>query len=185
MTSHHYDPSELDRLDPELDGVAAELERYAAGVSGEPPAGLTNSILRAIDEEPAPRSGLAALLAGWGSSARTLAAAAVLAAAVVGGLALGGFIGTRQPDVGASPDASASQIVSPSPSTSASPTPSPTSSPTPSPTASPTTAPSTPSPVPTVEPVTPVPTATDDDDELKTPEPSESDSSGRGSGSDD
>ena len=24
MTRHHYDPSELDRVDPELDGVAAE-----------------------------------------------------------------------------------------------------------------------------------------------------------------
>jgi hypothetical protein len=184
MTRHHYDPSELDRLDPALDGVAAELERYAAEASGEPPAGLTSSILRAIDEEPAPRTGLAALLAGWGWSARTLAAVAVLGAAVVGGLALGGLIGRVQPDVGASPDASATERATPMPSETASPTPSvsPTSTPSPSPTPTP-----TPSPTPTVAPATPIPTATDDDDEIETPEPSESDddSSGSGSGSDD
>jgi hypothetical protein len=189
MTDNHYDPSEIDRVDPELDGIAAALERYADATRGEPPAGLTAGILRAIDDEPAPRSGLAVLVAGWTWPARSLAAAVVLAGAVVTGLALGGLLGETQPDVGASPTPPAS--VGPSPTSSLSPSPSASPTPSPSPTAtpSPSSAPATPSPVPTVRPASPAPTATDDDDagdEAETPEPSESDdSSGSGSGSDD
>jgi len=192
MTRHHYDPSELDRSDPQLDDIATELERYAAATSGEPPAGLAGSIMRAIDAEPAPRTGIAALVAGWAWPARSLAAVAVLTAAIVSGLALGGLLGQAQPDVGASPIPSLgpSQPAPPSPSPSASEPPmTPSSSPRSTPSSS--IAPATPTAAPTARPATPAPTATDDDDddddddEIETPEPSESDDDSSGSGSDD
>ena len=47
MTINHFDPSELDRVDPELDRLAEGLEAYAADLSPTPPAGLTSRIVQA------------------------------------------------------------------------------------------------------------------------------------------
>jgi uncharacterized membrane protein YgcG len=156
-----YDPHELDRLDPELDRVALELEEHAAGVRGEPPLDLASRVWAAIENEPLPASRWA-WLAGLRRPARGLAAAAVVVAAVTGALAIGSLIDDARPDVGGP---SAPEIL-PSPS-------------------------ETPSPEPTVSPsptVTPAPSATPSptDDEVETPEPSESedDNSGPGGGGD-
>jgi hypothetical protein len=145
-----YDPHELDRLDPELDRVARELEEHAAGVRGEPPLDLASRVWAAIENEPPPASRWA-WLAGLRRPARGLAAAAVVVAAVTVALAIGSLIDDARPDVGGP---SAPEIL-PSPS-------------------------ETPSLEPTVSPsptVTPRPTPSDDeddDDEVETPGPRES-----------
>ena len=156
-----YDPHELDRLDPELDRVARELEEHAAAVGGEPPLDLASRVWAAIENEPLPASRWA-WLAGLRRPARGLAAAAILVAAVTGALAIGSLIDDARPDVGG-PSAPA---VLPSPSAT------PVVQPTDSPTASPS---------PTV---TPSATPSADDDEVESPEPSESedDNSGPGGG---
>ena len=160
-----YDPHELDRLDPELDRVARELEEHAAAVRGEPPHDLASRVRAAIEDEPLPASQWA-WLAGLRRPARGLAAAAVLVAAVTGALAISSLIDDARPDIGG-PSAPA-LLPSPSETPVLEPTPSPTVTPSPS--------------------VTPRPTPSDDDDddvdELETPRPSESqeDSSGPGGG---
>ena len=188
MTHHHYDPSELDRRDPELDAVAERLEGYASATPGEPPIDLVGRIVAAIDDEPAPRAAWWAVFAAWRRPAQALAAAAVVVAAITGALAVGElFDQARQRSVGASP----SPFIEASPSVAPSTTPSPSLVPSPSGSASPSTAPTP--PAPTVSPTpdearTPIPTASDDDDdEIETPEPSESehDNSGPGGGGDD
>jgi len=168
-----------DPVDPDLDRVADELERFAAAERGEPPIDLASRIRAAVDAAPDPGAGwrvsLAAVLRAWRTPARGLAMAAVLVVAVVGALAVGQLINeARQPNVGTSPSPPA--FVSPSPSIS--PTPPPSSSPSPSPSPSPTT---TPTASPTASPAPPAPSPSDDD-EFETPEPSESDNSGPGGG---
>ena len=167
-----YDPHELDRLDPELDRVARQLEEHAAGARGEPPLDLESRIWAAIEDEPAPTSRWA-WLSGWRSPARALAAAAVVVAAVTGAIAIGSLIDRGRPDVGG-PSA---PVIGPSPSESPSLEPSPSRSPTMTPTVSPAATPS-----PTVEPASPQATPSDDDDEIETPEPSESDDDNSGPG---
>jgi hypothetical protein len=175
MTRHPFDPAELGSDDPALQRVAERLESYASGLDGEPSPALTARILAAAEAE-APRGGLAAILVALRRPARALAAAAIVVAAVMGGLAFSQLV-DRPPDVGASPVASpapsATPTASPSPSPSAiiAPSPSPTLRPTPTPVA---TNPPTPA-------TTPVPTASDDD-EIETPEPSESDDDNSGPG---
>jgi len=188
MTHHHYDPSELDRQDSELDSVAERLEGYASATRTEPPIGLVDRIVAAIDEEPAPRTAWWTRVTAWRRPAQGLAAAAVVIAAITGALAVGELVDqARQRNVGSSP----SPRVETSPSVAPSMTPSPSLVPSPSESASPTVAPSPPGPTvsPTPEDAsTPAPTATDDDDdEIETPEPSESehDNSGPGGGGDD
>lgn len=180
MTRHPYGPDELDRVDPELDHIAEELERYAAARSAEPSLGLASRIRAAVDDEPEPRR---AWWAAFGASVRGLRgparAAAVMAmgvAVIVGALALGELAErARQDNVGTSP--SPSPIFTPSATPTRSPSPSDTPSPSPSPSPS-----ASPSDEATVRPS---PTASDDDGEVETPEPSESDHSGPGGGGDD
>jgi hypothetical protein len=177
MTRHPYGPDELDRVDPGLDRVAEELERYAAGRVGEPPLDLAARIQAAIDDEPDPRPGwwasFSVALRGLRGPARAVAVAAVVVAAIVGALALGDLAErARQNNVGASP--SATPISTPTASPTSTPSATPSASPSPSPTV-------TPSDEPTV---LASPTASDDDGEVETPEPSESDNSGPGGGGD-
>lgn len=181
MTHHPYGPDELDRADPELDDVAHELERYATSQQGQPPSHLTSRIHAAIDAEPDPERGWwSTLLLGWSARpARMMTAAAVIAIAVVGAVALAQVIDSVRPDVGTTPPPSPliSPIESPTPSASPSPTPSPSPTATPEPTVAPTE-----TVAPTAVQATPVPTSSDDDDDDETPEPSESDNSGPGGG---
>ena len=174
-----YDPSELDRIDPELDRIARRLEDHVARTPGEPPLALVSRVWAAVEAEPLPSSRWA-WLAAWRRPARAVAMTAVVVAAVTGALAVGQLLNGLRPDVGGPP----TPVVLPSPSTEPSPTPTPsaTPSPTPSATPSPTVSPTS---VPTLAPSTPQATASDDDDELETPEPSESeeDNSGPGGGS--
>jgi len=166
-----YDPHELDRLDPELDRVARQLEEHAAEARGEPPLDLAQRIWAAIEDEPAPTSRWG-WLTGWRGPARWLAAAAVVVAAVTGTIAIGSLIDRARPDVGGPP----TPIVVPSPSESPSLETSPSPSASPSPTM-------TPAPSPSATPSTVAqPTPSDDDDEIETPEPSESDDDNSGPG---
>jgi hypothetical protein len=164
-----YDPSELDRVDPELDRIARQLEEHAAGTSGEPSLDLVSRVWAAVEAEPVPASRWA-WLAAWRRPARAVAMAAVVVAAVTGALAVGQLLNGLRPDVGDQP----TPVVLPSPSgeTSPSPSPSPTPSATPSPSPSPTVSPTS---APTVAPSTPQATPSDDDDDIETPEPSDSD----------
>jgi uncharacterized membrane protein YgcG len=179
MTMHHYDPSELDRADPELDRLAERLESYAASVEDAPPIGFSDRVMAALDDEPAPVGGgwwnrFVGLLATAVPVARAGAAAAIVLVAVVGILTFGSMIRDGR-DFGSTP-----------PPASVGPLPSPTSLPSPSQPTSPSPS-SSPSPSPTVR-VTPSPTASDDD-EFGTPEPDETpeldDNSGPGGGGDD
>jgi hypothetical protein len=167
-----YDPHELDRLDPELDRVARQLEEHAAGAGGEPALDLPSRIWAAIEDEPAPASRWA-WVGGWRGPARALAAGAVVVAAVTGAIAIGALIDRARPDVGGPPTPAI--VPSPSESPSAQPTLSP------SPIVTPTLSPSA-TPSPTVAPATPRPTPSDDEDEIETPEPSESDDDNSGPG---
>ena len=143
MTHHHYDPSELDRQDSELDSVAERLEGYASATRTEPPIGLVDRIVAAIDEEPAPRTAWWTRVTAWRRPALGLAAAAVVIAAITGALAVGELVDqARQRSVGSSP----SPAVEASPSVAPSLTPSPSLVPSPSESASPTVAPSPPGP---------------------------------------
>lgn len=174
-----YDPSELDRVDPELDRVARQLEAHAARTEGEPPLDMVSRVWAAVEAEPAPSSRWVWLTA-WRRPARGLAMAAVVVAAVTGALAVGQILDGLRPDVGGPPTPAVlpSPSMEPTHSPSPSPTPSPTASPTPSPTASPT---ASPTPVPTAGPSTPLPLPSPDD-EIETPKPSGDDNSGPGGG---
>lgn len=165
-----------DRVDPDLERIVDELERYAAAEKRGPPLDLAGRIRAAVEAAPDPDAGwripLAALLRAWRAPARGLAMAAVLVVAVVGALAVGQLIDqARRPDIGTSPSPA---IVSPSPSISPTVTPSPSASPSPSPSPSP-----TPTPPASATPTPPVPSPSGSD-ELETPEPSDSDNSGPG-----
>lgn len=189
MTSHRYDPSELDRVDPSLDEVAGRLERYAAATPAVMSSDLAARIQAAVDAEPGPIiSPWAAFLRGMRGPARLVAAAAVLVLAVLGALAVGELTDLVRPDVGSTPPPSvvlpATRPPSPSPEPSRSPSPtasqnaSPSPSPSPSPTPRLTPAPTpTPRPALTPRPATPpaTPAATASDDDLDTPKPSSSD----------
>jgi hypothetical protein len=185
MTHRHYDPSELDLIDPELDAVARRLEGYASATPGDPPTDLADRIVAAMDDEPGPRAAWWAPFAVWRRPAQALAAAAVVIAAITGALAVGElFDQARQRSIGTSPGPSVeASPVAPSVSPSPSLVPSPSQSASPSATPSPT----PPAVSPTTDDArTPIPTASDDDDddEIETPEPSESehDNSGPGGG---
>jgi hypothetical protein len=160
MTQHPFDPTELDRPDPELEAVAARLEAFAADESGLAPADLADRIRDRVDREPAPGGWWASLVA-WGGRNRRLAAAVavagVVAVAIVGAVAFGELIGwVRQADVGTSP----------TPSMTA-----PQSTPGPNPTVTP-----SPSPSPTLPSHSPSPSETEDDDD------DDDDNSGPGGG---
>ncbi len=182
MTRHPFDSGELGRNDPDMDRAGQDLERHAAEVGGEPPLDLASRIRAAIDEEPVPARGwwgsLLAAFAPWRGPARLALGTAVVAAAVLGALALGDLADRARNNTGATPSpsviATPPQTPSPSPSPTISPSPSPTPSPTPS---------ATPLPSPS-PPATVLPTATDDHGGggAETPSPSESDSSGPGGG---
>src|SRR5215210_3937140 len=145
MTRAPYGPDELDRVEPELDRVAEALEQFAADESETPPIGLAHRIVAAVDDEPEPVPGwwarLGASLVPWRGVARGLAAAAVVVAAIAGGLAVAELADRDAgPYVGTSP--SPAVVVSPSPSPWPSPSASPSASPSPSPSPSRTVAPS-------------------------------------------
>ena len=176
-----YDPHELDRLDPELDVVARELEEHAAAVGGEPPLNLPSRVWAAIENEPLPASRWA-WLAGLRRPARGLAAAAILVAAVTGALAIGSLIDDARPDVGGP---SAPALLPTPPET---PSPEPTASPSPTVTPSPSLTPRA-TPSDDDEDETPEPTESEDDNsgpggggDAETPEPSESDGDNSGPG---
>ena len=177
MTRHPFDSGELGRNDPEIDRVGEGLERYASDTGGEPPLDLTSRIRAALDDEPVPAAGwwgsLLAAFASWRGPARLALGTAVVAAAVLGALALGDLADRARNNTGATPSPSVIATPTPSPS----PTPTPTLSPTPSPTPS-----ATPIPSPS-SPATVLPSATDDHGGGgETPSPSESDNSGPGGG---
>jgi hypothetical protein len=189
MTRFPFGSEELGRTDPELDRVAAELESYADQTRATPPPALATRILAAVDAESDPRPGawarFSAALVGLRRPARALAAVAVLAAAVVGALALAEIADRARTDgfgASSSPLPSATLTLSPTPS----PTPSLSATPSPSPTAtpSPTASPSPSAPASVVE----TPEASDDHAD-ETPEPTatdggEDDHSGPGGGDD-
>lgn len=169
MTRLPWDPAEIGTHEADLDGIADRLSTHAVVESDAPPMELANRIRAALDDEPLPASAwwqrLGGGTGGWQAPVRLLAAAAVLVAGVVGGLALGELAGQLQNSgSGSSPPA----VVSPSP------TPSPSPSPSPSPTLSPTPS-ATPLSSATLTPPPPLPSPDDE-----TPEPSESDDSGGG-----
>ena len=176
MTRHPFDSGELGRNDPEMDRLGAGLERFAAEAGGEPPLDLSARIRTALDDEPVPAGGWWASMLGvfapWHGPARLALGTAVVAAAVIGAIALGDLAGRARNNVGSSPTPSV--IATPSPSPTQAPTPSQTPSPTPS---------STPTPLPSA-PATLSPSASDDHGGgVETPEASESDdSSGSGGG---
>ena len=130
MIRHPYGPDELDRTDPELDGLAEQLQDYASGQRSSPPVDLAARIHAAVDAEPDPAVGwwarFSGSMASWGMPARGLAAAAVVTIAIVGALAIGSLadLARESNNVGTSP--SPSVVVSPSPSPTISPSPSPT-----------------------------------------------------------
>jgi uncharacterized membrane protein YgcG len=177
MTRVPWDPAEIGSHDADLDALASRLEAYALEVGTAPDPSLAARINDAIDAEPIPgarwwqRGGG---IAGRQAPVRLMAAAAVLVAGVVGGLALGEFAGVLdQSGAGSSPPAVTTP--SPTPSPSASPSPSPTASPSPSPSPS-----ESASPVSSARlPVPPVAS-----DELETPDPDDVDNSGPGGGDD-
>src|SRR5687768_1212526 len=106
-----YDPSELDRVDPELDRIARQLEEHAAGTPGEPSLDLASRVWAVVEAEPIPSSRWASL-AAWRRPARAVAMAAVVVAAVTGALAVGQLLNGLRPDVGDQP----TPVVVPSPS---------------------------------------------------------------------
>ena len=124
MIRHPYGPDELDRTDPELDGIAEQLQDYSAGQSTGPPIDLAARIHAAIDAEPDPAIGwwarITGSMAGWGMLARGLTAAAVVTAAIVAAVAVGGLgnlvRGPNSPGSNPSPS-----VVSPVPSPTVSP----------------------------------------------------------------
>jgi hypothetical protein len=178
MTRHPYGPDELDRVDADLDAVAHELERYAAGQDADVPPGLAAAIHDAIAAEPDPRVGwwqrFVAGPAAWGATGRAVAVAGVITLALAGSIAVGQVLNVLGPNVGSSP--------APSPSVSPSDVSTPSASPSPSPSPSPT---PTLQPTPTTAPSTPTASPTDDDGGVETPEPSDDDNSGPGGGDDD
>ena len=170
MTRQPWDPAEIGTHEADLDDVADRLTRHAANETGGPYGALVARIQAALDDEPLPAAAWWQRLGAggrWQAPARLLAAATVLVAGVVGGLALGEFAGQVQNSgSGSSP----APLVSPSSTPSPTPSPSPTSSPTPTASPSPTAVPPiTTTPLPTVE-------------EFETPEPSDEDNSGPGGG---
>ena len=89
MIRHPYGPDELDRTDPELDGLAEQLQDYASGQRSSPPVDLAARIHAAVDAEPDPAVGwwarFSGSMASWGVPARGLAAAAVVTSGDRGG----------------------------------------------------------------------------------------------------
>lgn len=124
MTLHPFDPDELGRTDPELEHVAERIERYAAGVEGQPPIDLSARIRIAIDLEPVRRGLFAGLLGPRSGPLTAVAAAAALVLVVAGVLAIGQFVERTREQIGTSPSPSVIVTPSPSPSPSSSPTPS-------------------------------------------------------------
>ena len=57
MIRHPYGPDELDRTDPELDGIAEQLQDYSATQSSSAPIDLAARIRAAVDAEPDPAVG--------------------------------------------------------------------------------------------------------------------------------
>src|SRR3712207_6830685 len=99
MTRVPWDPAEIGSHDADLDQIAGRLDAYALELDVAPDPTLAARINAAVDTEPIPagrwwqRGGG---LAGWQGPARLMAAAVVLVAGVVGGLALGEFAGLLQ-----------------------------------------------------------------------------------------
>ena len=123
MTRHPFDSGELGRNDPEMDRLGESLERYATDAAGEPSLDLSSRIMAAIDDEPVPSRGwwgsLLAAFAPWHGPARLALGAAVVAAAVIGALALGDLADRARNNTGATP--SPTEVVSPSPTPTAEP----------------------------------------------------------------
>jgi hypothetical protein len=180
MTRFPFGSEEVGRSDPELDRIAAELEGYADETRATPPASLASRILTAVDAEPEPRPGawshFTAALVALRRPAQAVAAVAILAAAVVGALALAEIAERARTDGFGS---STSPL--PSPTITMVPTVTPSATPTPSVTASPTTS-ATATPAATVTPrptLTPAAVETPDaSDDHETPEASASDDHG-------
>ena len=118
MIRHPYAADELDRTDPELDGLAEQLQDYASGQRSSPPVDLAARIHAAVDAEPDPAVGwwarFSGSMASWGVPARGLAAAAVVTIPMVGALAIGSLAHlARNRTMGSR---GLSVVVSPSPS---------------------------------------------------------------------
>ena len=142
MSRRPFDPEELDRRVTSEEGAITELERYAMASDSDAPRGLSERIMAAIEEEPAPRRGFLAWLtgpvspgSGPGRFVRVGAVAATLVLAVAGAL-FAGQLADLVRDIG-SGDASPTPTVSPSPSGAPSSLPSPSLSEAPTPSATP------------------------------------------------
>lgn len=128
MSGRPFDPSELDQPVEGIDQPISELERYVTSTATSAPRGLSERVMAAIEDEPAPRRGPIAWLltppvtsGGMQRFARAGVMAATLVLAVAGALFVGqlaslvrdiGSGGTPTP----SPTPSVTESVSPSPS---------------------------------------------------------------------
>lgn len=140
MSRRPFDPNELDQPAASTDRAIPELERYAMDSDADGPPGLSDRVMAAIEQEPAPRRGFLAWLTTPPSSGgepgrfiRVGAVAATLVLAVAGALFAGqladlirnvGSDATPTPSV--APSTSGSPSISPSPSLRVEPSPSPT-----------------------------------------------------------
>ena len=182
MTRRPFDPEELDHSATSEEGAITELQRYAMASDTDAPRGLSERIMAAIEQEPAPRRGFLAWLTGTASPGtgpgrfvRVGAIAATLVLAVAGAL-FAGQLADLIRDVG-SGDASPTPTVSPSPSGTPSSMPSPSLSEAPTPSATPEGSDDHGGSggLPTAQPTPPqtaAATAQDTPEETKTPRPS-------------
>ena len=135
MTHRPFDPNELDQPTTDAGHAAAELESYLGDTATGAPRGLGQSVMAAIEQEPAPRRGFLSWLMlpfGWNGTRRVLRAgvlAATLVIAIAGAILAGQLTGLIRNAGTGSP--TPTESVSPAPSES--PIPTPTASPSRSP----------------------------------------------------
>lgn len=193
MSRRPFDPQDLGApdgaRDPDIEGVAQELQRYRDLTAEPPTPGFADRVMSAVDREPAPRRGLLAWLPALRALQQPLRAAALAAVVVlaVGSALVAGQI-LHRAQTGESPSPAVTTTLSPVPSAEptepASETPEPSESPG---TQEPTPSASTKTPEPTErstatpEPTrTPNPSGSGGDHESETPQPSPSSSGSDG-----
>jgi hypothetical protein len=140
MSRRPFDRDELDQRSGDAERSVVDLQRYAMTTDADPPHGLADRIMAAVEHEPAPRRGFLSLLfsppAGRGPArfVRAGALAATLVLAVAGALFAGQLAGLLR-DVGG--NATPTPLVLPSSTEPPSVTPAPSPSIEPSPSATP------------------------------------------------
>lgn len=99
MTHRPFDPNELDQPATDAGRVIPELESYLADTGTGAPRGLGQSVMAAIEREPAPRRGFPSWLMlppGWKGTRRVVRAgvlAATLLIAIAGAILAGQLTG--------------------------------------------------------------------------------------------